>query len=499
MGGILVGLLLAAGSVTGYVLGLRRAAGALGPVREVGPIPGPVKRPVLEPAAEPAEEAVAEAVVAPVADAATGPAARTPAVLPAATRTPRAGRTARALADEDLLAIETLRLDLDAAVAARITDAIDADPVERTAQRRAEAALASAERIRDGAGRTESLSAVLRQGRTALEEMLAGRAERRDATAMIAELRERLELLPPQDITDTPDGAAAPHGTDARDDAGAQYDTAEALRDRRAAEAALDRAEQAARGLERDRFKRVLGAVGSGRVALLRLEARLAGRRVPLELVSPEELAKAEWELRAGVTPDPYWFEGNGSTEIPIDRPEPGRVALLDIACEGEGYHHLHLLTRTRSSTAQSPFHQDTDPYRGRVLVPVERTHVRIEVHRKARWSMRLRPLSDARELTGALTGRGPEVLLLPAEGDLRLSMHLQQPGANGSVRLVSPQEVADGVRVDKYGNYGRTVTHDLGTFRRTASITGPGLLVVDTPGTWELELTPAPAPRRKH
>ncbi|MBD0695059.1 hypothetical protein BG452_03405 [Streptomyces sp. CBMA123] len=463
----------------GYLLGLRRVGLPPAPAQAAGPpadaLPGAVR-------------AGAPSAALPTVQ----PDAALPAVKSSAAPTPRARRAARGLGEDDLLAVEALRLDLGAAVAARTADA---DPAERTAQRRAEAALASAERIRDGAGEAESLSSVLGQGRTALEEMLSSRAERREAAAMIAELRERLELLPPQDCA--PQESADPDGP-APDGADPAAEAAEALRDRRAAEAALERAEQAARGLEADRFKRVLGAVGSGRVAVLRLEARLAGRRVPLELVSPEELAKAEWELRAGVTPDPYWFEGTGPVEVPIDRPEPGRVALLDISCESEDrYLHLHLLTRTRGTTAEAPFHEGTDPYRGRVLVPAERTHVRIRTQPEARWSMRLRPLSDARALTGALTGSGPEVLRLPSEGDLRLSVHLRQPGENGSVQLVSAQELANGVPVDTYGNFGRTVAFNMGTFRRTEEITGPGLLVVDTPGTWELELDPV-VPRKK-
>ncbi|MGE7435806.1 MULTISPECIES: hypothetical protein [Kitasatospora] len=383
----------------------------------------------------------------------------------------RQGRRATSgLAEELRLEIDALSVDLDLVLANPLT--ADADPAELAARRKAEAALKAAVRVRDDAGasgRQQSIASILQQGRSSLDELMVRRQELRDAEAVIGEFRDQLAALPVDTGAATPDPAVL-----------AEY---------RKAEAALERAVEAARGLERERLKRVLGAVGTGRVAVLRLEALLAGRPVPLELITPEELAKSEWDLRPGLTPDRFYYEGRGPAEIVIDRPVPGKAALLDLVCEGADYKKLALITRSGAKTTEERFFSDSDPYRGRELVPAERTHVRIETEPKCQWSLRFRPLRDARPLTGSLRGQGPEVLLCPESGSLRLTAHLRQPGENGEVRFVDESDVEGGVEIDWSGDAGRMVAHGLGTFRRTESVDGPGLLVVRTPGTWELKL----------
>ncbi|MGK4583940.1 hypothetical protein [Kitasatospora sp. HPMI-4] len=204
----------------------------------------------------------------------------------------------------------------------------------------------------------------------------------------------------------------------------------------------------------------------------------------------PEELAKAEWELRAGLTADRFYCEGKRPAEILIERPAPGEAVLLDMVCEGDGYKKLTLVTRTGKRITEERFFSDPGPYRGRELVPAERTHVRIETEPDHRWSLRFRPLHDARPLTESLYGQGPEVLRCPESGSLRLTAHLRQPGDNGEVRFVDDADAEAGVEINWSGDAGHMVAHGLGTFRRTESVTGPGLLVVRTMGTWELKLS---------
>ncbi|WP_033352390.1 hypothetical protein [Kitasatospora aureofaciens] len=446
IGGVVVGLLLAGGAVGGFLLG-RGHGGRL----QAQSVEAAEARPVRSaPPAEPVWSVVAEAR--------------------AVRSAPPAKPVAKRLAVEVELEIDGLDEDLGLAAIER--SETDADPAELAAFRKAEAALKLAHRIREDASlsdRQQSITSVLRQGRAALEELTARRIERRDAASVIGELREQLAAVLVDPGAATLDPAAA-----------GEY---------RRARTALDRAAEAARGLEPDRFRRVLAAVGTGRAALLRLEAMLAGRPVPLELITPEELAKAEWEHRPGLTSDRYYYEGRGPAEILVDRPEPGQPTLLDITVEGDDYKHLSLITRTEGTTTAERFFSDPAPYRGRELVAVERTHVRIETEPDHQWSVRFRPLSDARSIEKHLYGQGHEVLICPASGRLRLNAHLRQPGHNGRISFVSDSEVRAGVPLDYTGEPGTMIAHGLGTFRRTEPITGPGLVLVDTPGTWELEL----------
>lgn len=155
-----------------------------------------------------------------------------------------------------------------------------------------------------------------------------------------------------------------------------------------------------------------LAALQDGRRALIRLDARRNGRPVPIDALPALDTATpvhvptgtGERFLTVG--------EGPGESEILIDRPEPGRPAIIEVMNSGEGNTVVTPVIRTadRFETLEFIVNAIND-YRGRHLVPPEVTHLKIETRWNQTWAVRVHPLSAAKPLERECHGVGHEVL----------------------------------------------------------------------------------------
>ncbi|WP_149263752.1 hypothetical protein [Actinomadura sp. K4S16] len=186
--------------------------------------------------------------------------------------------------------------------------------------------------------------------------------------------------------------------------------TPEALEDYRFALDAYDRAKTAASAPD------ALSALKEGRAALIRLEARRNGRPVPIDAL--ERRAPARRPSRAEPSTGERFVatgRGNGTTEVLIDRPEPGRPAIADLVFSGKGNLLVagHVRTEARIETLDEPQVIWIDDYRGRVFLPVECTHlkVRVENGHSSTWTARFLSIDHAAVLERELQGDCAEVV----------------------------------------------------------------------------------------
>ncbi len=196
-------------------------------------------------------------------------------------------------------------------------------------------------------------------------------------------------------------------------DAGGPDATSAVLKEYRAALEAYDRASAARTGPD------ALSALRDGRAAMIRLDARRHGRPVPIDALPPAAA------LPPATAPGPFSAtgerhvstgHGSGRTDVLIDRPEPGRPALLDVEVTGGGNFFLQTLTRTEERTNSGKgLINHIGAYRGRTyLYADDATHLRVITENSNdghRWSIRVAPLSAATDLTPEHRGRGDEVL----------------------------------------------------------------------------------------
>ncbi|MFB7329336.1 hypothetical protein [Streptomyces sp. NPDC056190] len=181
------------------------------------------------------------------------------------------------------------------------------------------------------------------------------------------------------------------------------------LKEYRAALAAYDRASAARR--EPD----ALTALRDGRAAMIRLDARRHGRPVPIDALPPAAGPGRPQPLTG--TGERYVYTGrnSGETEVLIDRPEPGRPALVEAdATRGdmETRFEIKTITRTEDLTKTGDtLVSELYEYHGRRYLPADATHLLVGAWKGRRWSIRIAPLSAATALAPEHRGHGDEVL----------------------------------------------------------------------------------------
>ncbi|WP_369229395.1 hypothetical protein AB5J56_02055 [Streptomyces sp. R21] len=181
------------------------------------------------------------------------------------------------------------------------------------------------------------------------------------------------------------------------------------LEEYRAALAAYDRAGAARTASD------ALTALHDGRAAMIRLDARRHGRPVPIDALPTHLAAPVHPEPLTG-TGERYVStgQGKGKTEILIDRPEPGRPALLEIDVTGHGPFDIEPVIRTEdlTKTGISLITALHGEYHGRVYLREDATHLRVTAREGVdRWSIRIAPLSAATVLAPEHRGHTNEVL----------------------------------------------------------------------------------------
>ncbi|MFI6517960.1 hypothetical protein ACIBF1_20555 [Spirillospora sp. NPDC050679] len=234
----------------------------------------------------------------------------------------------------------------------------------------------------------------------------------------------------------------------------------------------------------------VLAALHEGRAALVRLEARRSGRPVPIDALpapraearsAPPETATGERFLTVG--------RASGKTEVLIDRPVPGESAIAEIAFSGDGNFFVHQMIRTRDRVDRltDAGVNAIDAYRGRLLLPVECTHLQVECsggeEDGAVWSVRILPAEAAVAFTTELHGRDDQVVFYRGgPGPLTV-----QTATEGNWALLCLRDDDDRLEgdVEEFS----MLAHGLGDGMQTVRLPGPMLLMVnlDDGGRWSL------------
>ncbi|NYD48168.1 hypothetical protein BJY14_004151 [Actinomadura luteofluorescens] len=271
----------------------------------------------------------------------------------------------------------------------------------------------------------------------------------------------------------------------------------------------LDGYSGATDALDSGDFEQVRQELAHARNALVRMDAR--AHRLPV----PVDVSRAARERGGPPSPQPLQdrrFSYSGSNEreytIPIDWPEPGRSAIMEVTRNGTGSTEFNsvlvmaeqnrpktLRVRILGGSARARFYLATTP--DSFEAP---THLRIapsEVHRgTGTWTVRLHPLSEAVELVREHQGSGAEVLVHHARAPAVLGIHVSGPsGWEVEYRCLKKHGRWERCRFGRL----ETLMYDfLDEDRKSARICGPGLIVVHAAESarWSLSVAPPrPAP----
>ncbi len=241
--------------------------------------------------------------------------------------------------------------------------------------------------------------------------------------------------------------------------------------DYRAALDAYDKAKAVPAGKNRE--ARVAAALGKGHAALIRLDARIHHRPVPIEAIEDAPLQ----ELRA--TGDRFLTESrsSGEVEVLIDRPEPGRFAIAEFTYRGDSNFFVRPMIRTQDGleTLQTIVNAQRT-YRGRHLVPLEVTHFKIEARGEApKWSVRILQASAALAFGGEVHGRTPSEVIAYNGRRTKVSLQVRTSG-------VWQLEFVPGDGTDRI--------HGLGDGMKELNVPRSGWLVVTVAdgGRWSLQ-----------
>lgn len=118
--------------------------------------------------------------------------------------------------------------------------------------------------------------------------------------------------------------------------------------------------------------------------------------------------------LQATQTEERFRYEGAGKAEFVVDRPEPGRVALLRVTKHGDdGQLTVRMVEHTLDRNKQHDEHSVYYAGIEFVLLPSAVTHLSVsEYDPDERWTIEvLTPTQASLPLTGHLTGQGSAVL----------------------------------------------------------------------------------------
>ncbi|MFG2090396.1 MULTISPECIES: hypothetical protein [unclassified Spirillospora] len=233
-----------------------------------------------------------------------------------------------------------------------------------------------------------------------------------------------------------------------------------------------------------------LVALRDGRAALIRLAARRAERPVPIDALPPLEADRSRSEppgVPENATGERFLTlgAGGGTVEVLIDRPEPGRPAIVEVTCGGDLCVSPVVRTEDETDTGSELVINYEGAYHGRVILGPKPTHLRIEcVEEAQRWSVRIRPMSAAPLLGSEWRGGGGDEVLFYDGGPALLTVQARSEGAwsvefecgclrGGDCRCRTPRWPA-GMPEGSGDGWG---THD---GRRAMRLPRPGYLILE-------------------
>lgn len=200
---------------------------------------------------------------------------------------------------------------------------------------------------------------------------------------------------------------------------------------------ALDSYRDARDALDAHDGERVRQELAYARNALVRLDARAHGLPVPIDV------SRAARDRGEPPAPQPFQkerFSYSGSNErtylIPIDWPEPGRSAIMEVTRNGTGLTRFDsvLVPAEEARPTTVELHQLGGGGRARFYLATvpdrydAPTHLRIDPWDlrpgTGSWTVRLLPLSEAVELRREYEGTGAEVLVHRSNAPAVLGVH---------------------------------------------------------------------------
>lgn len=115
----------------------------------------------------------------------------------------------------------------------------------------------------------------------------------------------------------------------------------------------------------------------------------------------------------AGAAADPYLLRGYGiALAVPIERPEPGRLAIAEIDVPDPTELEIETTIRTADGVEKlGTLIAASKPCHGRRLLAPAAAHLRVTATRFAPWSVLVSPLSAAIPLDAEWRGMGDEIL----------------------------------------------------------------------------------------
>ncbi|TMQ96633.1 hypothetical protein ETD83_21305 [Actinomadura soli] len=157
-----------------------------------------------------------------------------------------------------------------------------------------------------------------------------------------------------------------------------------------------------------------LAALQAGRAELIRLDARVHGRPVPIDALPATAYPAASGTPVSvpGATGERFLTVGQGTREFVIDRPEPGRPALVEVTTTGSSAFMVKEVVRTadRVETLGNLASTYEDHHERHYLTP-DPTYLLVKADLDRRWSIRILPIGQARRLETECVGQSREVL----------------------------------------------------------------------------------------
>jgi hypothetical protein len=198
-----------------------------------------------------------------------------------------------------------------------------------------------------------------------------------------------------------------------------------AAEQRRAVEAG-DRARWALNDGSADGVRR---ALGEGRAALVRLDARLHGRPVPIDSLLPLPGQDGP-EAPEPYSGERFHYTGGGDSlpaaDFLIDWPEPGRPAIVQLVAADLGLLGVTPVTRTGSRTRTEEYVLNwIGAYDGLVVLRPGPTHLKLTGSEAGDWSLRLLPLDAAEDLRSGVVGRCDTVLAHRSDDPVQLTFQV--------------------------------------------------------------------------
>jgi hypothetical protein len=189
---------------------------------------------------------------------------------------------------------------------------------------------------------------------------------------------------------------------------------------------------------------------------------------------TPETATTSE----AAAAPKARTYSGRGDKVLRIKKPETGAI-LATVTRTGPFDNFVIYALDEDNEEGQLVANTLETRYKGTALLDADGSETtKLKIDGTGRWTIKLRPLADARRVSGKETGHGPEVLIYDGGPST-----LKFTNKGGDDNVVVYWITNDG-QVD-------LAVNDIGSYSGEAALTaGPGLLHIEHANDWTVEIT---------